>query len=60
VATELLERRGEQMFPKLTSEQRARLAPHSSARITHADEILLEAGAEPRGVYIVIAGSVEY
>ena len=59
VSTELLERRGERMFPKLTTVQLARLVSHSSPRVTQADEILLEAGAAPRGVFIVISGSVE-
>jgi thioredoxin reductase (NADPH) len=47
------------MFPKLTSAQLLRLQPHSARHATKAGEILLEAGDEPRGVFIVERGSVE-
>ena len=59
MATELLETRRAQMFPKLTSSQLARLEPHSARHATNAGEILVEAGVEPRGVFIVDSGSVE-
>jgi thioredoxin reductase (NADPH) len=59
VATELLETRRAQMFPKLTAAQLARLEAHSAPRTTSAGEILAEAGADPRGIFIVTDGSVE-
>jgi thioredoxin reductase (NADPH) len=59
VASELLQKRREQMFPKLTREQLARLEPHSARRATAASEILVELGVEPRGLFIVVVGSVE-
>jgi thioredoxin reductase (NADPH) len=59
VAAELLETRRAQMFPKLTAAQLARLGPYGERHATNGGEILLEAGAEPRGVFIVDSGSVE-
>ncbi len=59
MATELLEKRREQMFPKLTVAQRARLEPHSTRHETSAGEILLDVGAQPLGIFIVAEGSVE-
>jgi thioredoxin reductase (NADPH) len=47
------------MFPKLTAAQLARLERQGTRLQTHADEILLELGETPRGVFVVAAGSVE-
>ncbi len=58
-ASELLQKRREQMFPNLTPAQLARLEPHSAWRATAPGEVLLEVGAEARGLFIVAVGSVE-
>ncbi|MGB6487062.1 MAG: FAD-dependent oxidoreductase [Steroidobacteraceae bacterium] len=55
----LLEKRREQMFPKLTPAQLARFAAHCTRRETSAGEILLNVGERPTGLFIVAAGSVE-
>ena len=59
IVSELLESRRAQMFPKLTAAQLARLERHGAARGTTAGEVLLDVGAEPRGIFVVVAGSVE-
>lgn len=59
VATQLLATRREQMFPKLTVAQFARLEQYCAPHPAKAGEILLEAGEEPRGVFVVATGSVE-
>jgi thioredoxin reductase (NADPH) len=59
LSTDLLERRGEQMFPKLTTAQISRIASHGDFRATKAGELLLEVGAEPSGFFIVFSGSLE-
>ena len=59
IVSELLESRRAQMFPKLTAAQLARLERHGAARATTAGEVLLDVGAEPRGIFVVVAGSVE-
>jgi thioredoxin reductase (NADPH) len=59
MANDLLEKRGEQMFPKLTPAQLGRLAAHSTLRDVAAGEVLLEVGAPATGIFIVTAGSVE-
>jgi thioredoxin reductase (NADPH) len=59
VATTLLEQRRAQMFPKLTSAQLARLERQGTPLQTRAGEILVELGAPPRGVFVVVAGAVE-
>jgi thioredoxin reductase (NADPH) len=55
----LLEKRREQMFPKLTPAQLARFSAHSRRRETTAGEILLDVGERPAGIFIVAAGSIE-
>jgi thioredoxin reductase (NADPH) len=47
------------MVPKLTQAQLARIERHSAPRATTAGEILLDVGAEPRGIFVVASGSVE-
>jgi thioredoxin reductase (NADPH) len=59
VASELLEKRREQMFPKLTAAQLARVTVHGTPHSTAEGEILLEVGAESRGIFVVRTGSVE-
>jgi thioredoxin reductase (NADPH) len=59
MAMDLYEKRREQMFPKLTPAQLARLAAHSTRRETAAGEILLDVGQRPAGLFIVAAGSIE-
>ena len=55
----LLEQRRAQMFPKLSSAQLARLERQGTPLQTRAGEVLLELGDTPRGVFVVVAGSVE-
>lgn len=55
----LLEQRREQMFPKLTAAQIARLERQGTQLQTHEGEILQELGEIARGVFVVAAGSVE-
>ena len=59
MANNLLEKRREQMFPKLTPSQLARLEAHSVRRETRAAEILVEVGDQPQGLYIVLTGTIE-
>jgi thioredoxin reductase (NADPH) len=59
MANDLYEKRREQMFPKLAPTQVARLEAHCTRRETVAGEILLKVGAPARGIFIVVAGSVE-
>jgi thioredoxin reductase (NADPH) len=59
MATDLLEKRREQMFPKLTPGQLARFAAHCSRRETVAGEVLLNVGERPNCLFIVAAGSIE-
>lgn len=59
MANDLLQRRREQMFPKLTPAQLARLEAHCARRATATGEILLSVGETPRGLFIVTGGSVE-
>ncbi|MGH8220365.1 MAG: FAD-dependent oxidoreductase [Steroidobacteraceae bacterium] len=59
MATELLEKRREQMFPKLTPAQLERLQVHCMRRETRAGEVLLEVAERPHGLFIVVAGTIE-
>jgi thioredoxin reductase (NADPH) len=59
VASELLERRREQMFPKLTPAQMARLESHGRRIDTRDGEILAEAGTRQSHVFVVVSGSIE-
>ncbi len=59
MATDLLEKRREQMFPKLTPGQLARFAAHCSRRETAAGEVLLNVGDRPTCLFVVTAGTVE-
>jgi len=59
MAMDLLEKRREQMFPKLTPPQLARFAAHCTRRETAAGEVLLNVGQRPGCLFIVTAGTVE-
>ena len=59
MASDLLQQRREQMFPKLTPAHLARLEEHCARHATVAGEILLSVGETPRGLFIVTGGSVE-
>ena len=59
MAYALLEQRREQMFPKLTAAQIARLERQGTHLQTHECEILQQRGEISRGVFVVAAGSVE-
>jgi thioredoxin reductase (NADPH) len=58
-ANELLRTRRNQMFPKLTAAQIARLEHHGERRPMRAGEILFDAGDRPRNFFVVIAGDIE-
>jgi thioredoxin reductase (NADPH) len=55
----LYESRREQMFPKLTAEQIARLQPHGRRIRTTAGQVLSEAGESHRDLHVILSGSVE-
>jgi thioredoxin reductase (NADPH) len=55
----LYESRREQMFPKLTAQQIARLERHGRRIRTTAGQVLQEAGEGHRDLYVVLAGSLE-
>ncbi|HEY4973848.1 MAG TPA: cyclic nucleotide-binding domain-containing protein, partial [Steroidobacteraceae bacterium] len=58
-ANELLRTRRNQMFPKLTAAQIARLEHHGERRGMQAGEILFDAGDRPRRFFVVITGNIE-
>jgi thioredoxin reductase (NADPH) len=55
----LYESRREQMFPKLTPAQVARLEPHGRKIRTTAGQVLAEAGDSHRDLHVVLSGSLE-
>jgi thioredoxin reductase (NADPH) len=55
----LYESRREQMFPKLTAQQIARLEPHGRRIRTTAGQVLSEAGEGHRDLHVVLSGSLE-
>src|SRR5262249_33163899 len=55
----LFESRREQMFPKLTPGQIARLEPHGRRIRTTAGQVLSEPGQGHRDLYVVLSGSLE-
>jgi thioredoxin reductase (NADPH) len=59
VASDLLEKRREQMFPKLTAAQIARLEAHGTRTPVAAGTVLLEPGERPHHFYAVLSGSIE-
>jgi thioredoxin reductase (NADPH) len=56
---ELLERRRDQMFPKLTPRQIARLESHGVRELTQAGQVLVQMGTRPSRFFILIRGSLE-
>ena len=59
MASYLLEHRREQIFPKLTTQQIARLEPHGVRIDTRAGDILAEPGEGHRKLLVVLSGSLE-
>jgi thioredoxin reductase (NADPH) len=55
----LYESRREQMFPKLTAQQIARLELHGRKIHTTPGQVLSEAGESHRDLYVVLSGSLE-
>ena len=51
--------RADQVFPTLTPEQIARVAPHGHPRTTRTGEVLVEAGDKVVPFFVVTAGQVE-
>ncbi len=56
---ELLRTRRDQMFPKLTAAQIARLEHHGERRQMQAGEILYQPGDRPSKFFVVISGDIE-
>src|SRR6185436_15029771 len=59
MVNDLLEKRREQMFPKLTTQQISRLEAHGKRVQTRAGDVLIEPGKLHRDLLIVLAGSLE-
>jgi len=59
VASDLLLKRRDQVFPKLTAAQIARLEAHGERVDTRAGEVLVEPGDRHRKLLVVLAGSLE-
>jgi thioredoxin reductase (NADPH) len=59
MANEIMEKRREQIFPKLTPAQMARLEAHGRRIETRAGEVLLEPGDRARNIFVVLSGSLE-
>lgn len=59
MAINLFESRREQMFPKLSAAQIARLQLHGTTTSAHAGEILVEPGEAHRRMLVVLTGSLE-
>jgi len=51
--------RAEQIFPRLTSAQIARVANHGRARIVRSGEVLVEPGDKDTPLFVVISGELE-
>jgi hypothetical protein len=52
---DLLDRRREQMFPKLNARQIARLELHGAREGTHAGQILVQRGDRPGKFFVLVA-----
>jgi thioredoxin reductase (NADPH) len=55
----LYESRREQMFPRLTPEQIARLEPHGKRMRTSVGQVLSDTGESHRDLHVILSGSVE-
>ncbi len=56
---ELYEKRADQMFPKLSKAQLARLEPHGTRMETTDGQVLIEPGDHERKMIVVLAGSLK-
>ncbi|MBM0107202.1 FAD-dependent oxidoreductase [Steroidobacter sp. S1-65] len=56
---ELYEKRAEQMFPRLSKAQIARLEPHGVHMVTTEGQVLIEPGDHERKMIVVLAGSLQ-
>jgi thioredoxin reductase (NADPH) len=59
MASDLYEKRREQMFPKLSAAQLERLASHGQKVATRTGEILAEPGQRQHRLYVVLEGSLD-
>ena len=59
MANQLLEKRREQMFPKLTARQVERLQAHGKVQSARAGDVLVEPGDRQRKVVVVLSGSLD-
>jgi thioredoxin reductase (NADPH) len=59
MASDLLEKRREQIFPKLTPLQIERLEAHGKRAQTRAGEVLIQPGERNRKLLVVLSGSLE-
>jgi thioredoxin reductase (NADPH) len=59
MANDLLQKRREQMFPKLTQAQMGRLEGYGQRLQTHAGDVLQDVGDRPRTFFVVESGSLE-
>ena len=59
MASDLLEKRRDQVFPRLTAAQIARLEAIGERRHTYAGEVLVEPGDSHRHLLLVLSGSLE-
>jgi len=59
VVNEIFEKRREQMFPKLTPAQLARLETHGERQAIHHGDVLVDIGDRPRKFYVLLEGSLE-
>src|SRR5436190_11032655 len=57
--SDILEKRREQAFPKLTARQIARLETHGERIDTRAGQVLVEPGLRHQKLYVVLEGSME-
>jgi thioredoxin reductase (NADPH) len=56
---DIYETRRDQMFPKLSEAQIARLTPYAERLTVRAGEIIFDQGDAGRGVHVVLSGSLE-
>jgi thioredoxin reductase (NADPH) len=59
MATDIYLNRREQMFPRLTEAQLARMASHGTRRPAAAGEVMFEWGERDAGMFVVLEGKLE-
>ena len=59
MANQVMEKRREQMFPKLTPRQLERIEVHGNRIQTHKGEILTQSGDDHRNLLVVLSGKLE-